>query len=257
MRVLHYFLCTTNCTIVSIRKRIVMVETSPRQMPVYILLSLANKYSCNLVIGPSCPSSRRFCTLTVLLKIKKKKKNRVQELCESPGGRPGLPSLISLRFCRRKVTFNNNCVRNDRFNGVATNAARLIQPDLYHHLRLLPQLQPFVPKKSFVMCMQLHRSERFSRVGTHALIQADVYTYTGDSCHNYSFLSRQNVFAMGKQLSVSPSPIRHLCWGRRQCPVLRRNLMVSYSHLKRWINWIAKGFWDGVDLNIQHTKTFF
>ena len=27
-----------------------------------------------------------------------KEEDRAQELCESPGGRPGLPSLISLRF---------------------------------------------------------------------------------------------------------------------------------------------------------------
>ena len=30
-----------------------------------------------------------------------------QEQCESRGGRPGLPSLISLRFCGRKATLNH------------------------------------------------------------------------------------------------------------------------------------------------------
>ena len=124
--------------------------------------------------------------------------------------------------------------------------------DCYHSYNLLSR-----KKKGFAMCMQLHRSERFSRVATHALIQADVYIFIGDSCHNYIFLSRQNVFAMGRQPALSPSPIRHMYWGRWQCPVLRRKLMVSFSHLKRWINWVAKAFWYGVDLNIQHTQTFF
>ena len=31
---------------------------------------------------------------------------RAQELCESPGGRPGFPSLITYGFCGRKATLN-------------------------------------------------------------------------------------------------------------------------------------------------------
>ena len=37
--------------------------------------------------------------------------------------------------------------------------------------------------------MQLHRSERFRRVATHAFIQADVYIFIGESCHNYLFVA--------------------------------------------------------------------
>ena len=39
--------------------------------------------------------------------------SRVQELCESRGGRPGLPSLISLGFCGRKATLQPTMKRQN------------------------------------------------------------------------------------------------------------------------------------------------
>ena len=56
-----------NCMIVSIHKRTVMNDrTSPRQIPVHIVMSLANKYSCNLVIAiiikPPLPGSEKVKT---------------------------------------------------------------------------------------------------------------------------------------------------------------------------------------------------
>ena len=36
---------------------------------------------------------------------------RAQELCESRGGRPRLPSLISLQFCGRKATLSQPLTR--------------------------------------------------------------------------------------------------------------------------------------------------
>ena len=39
-----------DCVIVSIYKRTVMNGTSPRQIPVHILMSLANKCCCNLIL---------------------------------------------------------------------------------------------------------------------------------------------------------------------------------------------------------------
>ena len=40
-------------------------------------------------------------------------RSRVQELCESRGGRPGLPSLISLWFCGRKATLQQQQNRSN------------------------------------------------------------------------------------------------------------------------------------------------
>ena len=42
--------------------------------------------------------------IVVVVALRLAFRSRVQELCESGGGRPGLPSLISLWFCGRKAT---------------------------------------------------------------------------------------------------------------------------------------------------------
>ena len=73
----------TNCIIVSIHKRTVMNGTSPGQIrPVHILISLANKHSCNLVIregtrpmmnppsktGPELPGTIKSKRLRLLIR---------------------------------------------------------------------------------------------------------------------------------------------------------------------------------------------
>ena len=52
------------------------------------------KKCCVCVVNTVIPIAKS----RALLKRKEKEKEEAHELCESRGGRPGLPSLINLRF---------------------------------------------------------------------------------------------------------------------------------------------------------------
>ena len=49
-------------------------------------------------------SGAQYPVVVVVVALRLAFRSRAQELCKSRGGRPGLPSLISLRFCGRKAT---------------------------------------------------------------------------------------------------------------------------------------------------------
>ena len=52
-----------------------------------------------------CPVSRGSVAL-LFSEVERMVGIRAQELCESRGGRPGLPSLLTYGFCGRKATLN-------------------------------------------------------------------------------------------------------------------------------------------------------
>ena len=62
-----FYINLVNCFIVFINKRTVMNGTSPRQIPMHIIMSLANKYSCNLeyFIWSCYPLRERRCSRVV------------------------------------------------------------------------------------------------------------------------------------------------------------------------------------------------